>query len=152
MITNKLLFKKELIEKYLQSLHSSAESARIEMQEHQNQANEYGPPKDRYDSFRSKLLRMRDMFAAQYQKIIDEINIVEKTNTNEISERPGLGSVLILNQGIFFIAPGGGKIKSSEGDVFVITPQSPLFQALKDLKIGESFIFNSKQNTINNLF
>jgi len=49
------------------------ENAKAAMDDAQKVANEYGQPKDRYDSFRTQLLRKRDLFAQQYEKAIKEM-------------------------------------------------------------------------------
>ena len=46
--------------------------------EAQQSANEYGPPKDRYDSFRMQLLRKKDMFSQQLEKALNELYALDK--------------------------------------------------------------------------
>lgn len=46
------------------------------MDEAQQQSNDYGQNKDRYDSFRTKILRQRDMYAKQYQVLADQFVLI----------------------------------------------------------------------------
>ena len=58
-----------------------------EMDEHQQMANDYGPPKDRYDAFRSQMLRRRDIFAEQMQKANEELIVLDKIKSDDYTWR-----------------------------------------------------------------
>jgi len=49
-----------------------------EIAEAQKQANDYGQPKDRYDAFRTKLMRQIELYAKQLDKANIVINTLQK--------------------------------------------------------------------------
>ena len=54
-----------------------------EIDEAQKQANEYGQPKDRYDAFRTKLMRQIELYAKQLDKAKIVINTLQKINVEK---------------------------------------------------------------------
>ena len=79
--------KKKVYDKCVEKQKEILENAKAAMDDAQKAANEYGPPRDRYDSFRAQLLRKRDLHAEQYEKAIKEmdflLNIKPENQNNE---------------------------------------------------------------------
>ncbi len=76
--------------------------------------------------------------AQQQQKILSQINWQETfINVN-------LGSLVMTNQGTFFVAVGIGQLKLDEQKYFVISPQSPIGALLMHKKVGDAFVFMQK--------
>lgn len=148
----KLEIKKQLIHRCKEILEQNASNAKIAMDEHQQMANEYGPPKDRYDSFRMQMLRKRDMFAVQYQKFVDEILLLEKIDLTKTYKKAEFGSVIITNKQKMFVFSGLGKIKFENQDFFIISTQVPIFNAIKGYKIGDKYTYNNINAEILDLF
>ena len=95
MIKHELKYK--LVETGVQLLKERAENAKKAMEELQQSANDYGLPKDRYDSFRAQVLRKRDLFAEQFQKALEEMDIMQKIDAKKISEKVEFGSIIITD-------------------------------------------------------
>ncbi|HBS87243.1 MAG: hypothetical protein A2W91_03415 [Bacteroidetes bacterium GWF2_38_335] len=129
----------------LENRKSIAENAKSAMDDIQQQANEYGPPKDRYDSFRAQLLRKRDLFAEQYQNALNDIDVLKKIKPESVSLKVEFGSLFRTGKQWMFIAIGIGKITIDKIDIFVISPAVPVFKAMDGKKAGEYYIFNGKQ-------
>lgn len=143
-----LINKKELIEFCILNRQSIAENAKMEMNEFQQQANEYGSPKDRYDSFRAQLLRKRDLFAEQYQKVLDEIALLNRINCHAKSLKAEFGAIIITDNQNLFVATGIGKIVFQDLTFFIISTHVPVFKAVDGLKEGDSFEVNGKKFVI----
>lgn len=60
----------------------------------------------------------------------------------------GAGSLILTDQGNFFIAIAVGKLQIEDDSFFVISPVSPLGNALMNRKKGEEFLFNNKNYRI----
>lgn len=120
----------------------------LEMEEAQKSANEYGAPKDRYDSYRTQLLRKRDMFAQQIVKLDQQIEVLEKVKPGKISEKVEFGSVVITDKQKLFVSTGLGKIEVGGEQYFVISPQVPVYRAMEGLKKNESFVVNGIRSQI----
>ena len=128
------------------------DSAKTAMNEAQHALNEYGPNKDRYDSFRDQLRSRRDMFAGQYQKALSDLNVIEKINCQELKDKVEFGAIIISDISRFIVAISSGKIEVDGNIYYAISPAVPLYKAMEGLKAGESFEFNGKRQTIKELF
>lgn len=124
------------------------DNALSSMDEAQKAANEYGPPKDRYDSFRTQLLRKRDMYAEQYEKALKDLDYLQKINPELSNSRVNINTLVITDKQPFYITIGLGKIEMDGTTYFVISPVAPIYQALKDKKAGDTVIFNGQKITI----
>ncbi|HBF88103.1 MAG TPA: hypothetical protein DDX39_05625 [Bacteroidales bacterium] len=149
---DKIQFKKDLIQKCKLLITKNSEIARAAMQEHQQLANDYGQPKDRYDSFRTQMLRKRDMFAIQYQKALDELALYEKIDAEKIHTNVSFGCVVITDKQKLFVATSLGKITIENRDFYAISAAVPIFEKMKGLKVGSLFSFNGQNFTITELF
>lgn len=58
------------------------------------------------------------------------------------------GSIIVTNQGTFFIAISLGKLQVNDENIIVISAQSPLAQSFAGRKQGDSFELNSHQYTV----
>ena len=144
--------KNALIERCKQHQLSTIENLKREMDEHQQMANDYGPPRDRYDAFRSQMLRRRDIFAEQLQKANTELLILNSLDATKINKIVELGSVIITDKQRMFVSISLGKI-DIEGETYIcISPAVPVFKALAGLKKGETTSFNNQNIQITNVF
>lgn len=139
-----LEIKKQLLEACIVHQKEVADNAKREMKEIQQQANEYGPPKDRYDAFRTQLLRKRDLHAEQYQKALDELSTLKIIDTKTILDKVQFGAFVKTNLHELFIAIGIGKINLDSKTYFVISPHVPIFKAIEGKQIGDKVVFNGK--------
>ncbi|MEI8204794.1 MAG: hypothetical protein WCH34_17375 [Bacteroidota bacterium] len=122
------------------------------MDDAQQSANEYGLPKDRYDSFRAQILRKKDMFGQQLIRMLDERNMLDKINIKKSLNTVEFGAVVKTNHQTLFIAIGLGKIHFEEEDIFVISPSVPLYKAIIGKKQGEKYSFNNIENSLIEIF
>ncbi len=148
----KISFKRKLVELCKTHLNETAENTRIAMAEAQSSANEYGQPKDRYDSYRAQVLRKRDMFAGQLQQTMEQIICVDQIRMDKLHEKVKFGSVVFTNMQNIFIATGMGKLKFEEREIFVISPHVPIFEALKGKAGGDVVDFRGNKIKIKEVF
>ena len=144
--------KQKLIKLCKESQLRMVESAKSAMNEAQGALSEYGPNKDRYDSFRDQLIGRRDMFATQYQKALSDLNVLERINCSELKEKVEFGAIIVSDTSKFLIAISSGKIEHNGDIYYAISPAVPLYKVMEGLKAGDSFEFNGKRQTINELF
>ena len=143
--------KVNIYHKCLEKQKEILENSKAAMDEAQRAANEYGAPKDRYDSFRTQLLRKRDLYAEQYEKALKEFGYLTKINPENQQKIVEVNALVITNKQKLYISIGLGKIETSEGDFFVVSPLAPIFQSLKGKKIGESIVFNGQKIEIKDI-
>lgn len=152
MREDNLHIKEKLITHCLETQQKCVDSAKSAMNEAQLALNEYGANKDRYDSFREQLIGRRDMFTAQYQKALADMNVLERINPKNSKETVEFGAIVISDISKFIIAISAGKIELDGSIYYAISPAVPLYKAMEGLKTGESFEFNGKKQTIKELY
>ena len=150
--TEKIGFKRRLVEQCEAHLGASAKNTRIAMDEAQSSANEYGQPKDRYDSYRIQLLRKRDMFAGQFQKTVEQIECLGKIGVEQLHDIVEFGSVVLTDKQNMFIATGIGKLKFENTDFFIISPNVPVYEAIKGKVKGDVVDFRGSKIKIEEVF
>jgi hypothetical protein len=144
--------KNRLLQECQQVQKKIVDSGKAAMDEVQQALNEYGPNKDRYDSFRDQLISKRDMFSTQYQKAHSEFAVLQKVNPNNINKIVEFGAVIITDSCRFFISISAGKIVIDGQIYYAISPMVPLFKVMEGKKKGDSFEFNGKKQIIQDLF
>jgi len=127
------------------------ENSKSAMDDAQKAANEYGPPKDRYDSFRTQLLRKRDLYAEQYEKALKEYRHLEILNPEIKNNTVDVNTLVITNIQKFYVSIGLGKIDLPDGIFFVVSPLAPIFQSLRGKKKGESITFKGQHIEVVNV-
>jgi hypothetical protein len=118
----------------------------------QNGANEYGQPKDRYDSYKAQLYRKRDMFAQQLQKAIEQMEILHKIDPKDTRTEVGFGSIVITDKQKLIVAIGLGKLNVEGDDYFCISPLVPIYDAIKGKKANDTCEFRGNEIVIKEVF
>ena len=129
-----------------------AATAKAEMDAAQQQANDYGPNKDRYDSFRTKILRSRDMFAKQYSNAVESIRHLQELADSQPQDTVDYSSIVVTDKQRIFISVGMGKFISGGDTYFGISAQVPIFQVIKGKKKGDEFVFNGVRQKVLEVF
>lgn len=140
--------KKKLLKRCIDEVDERAESLKTVMDEAQQSANDYGQPKDRYDSYRTQLLRKRDMFGQQLQKLLEQKNTLEKVDPDKSCDTVEFGALVITNTQKLFICIGLGKVDLAGEDYYVVSPVVPFYKAMEGKKASEEFEFRAKKFTI----
>jgi hypothetical protein len=152
MREDNLHIKEKLITRCRETQQKCVDSAKSAMNEAQLALNEYGANKDRYDSFRDQLMGRRDMFAAQYQKALTDMNVLERINPKNSKETVEFGAIVISDTSKLIIAISAGKIELDGTIFYAISPAVPLYKAMEGLRAGDSYEFNGKKQTIKELY
>lgn len=143
-----IYIKNKLYHKCIEKQKDIVDSAFIAMEEAQKAANEYGPPKDRYDSFRTQLLRKRDLYAEQYEKALKELDYIQKLNPEKKNNLITVNTLVITDKQKLYISIGLGKVEIDEGLYYAISPMAPIFQVLRNKTTGDIIVFNGQKITI----
>ena len=73
------------------------------MEDAQQSANDYGAPRDRYDSFRAQMMRKRDMLAQQLAVVKEDIRILRQMKPGVVSAKVEHGALVKLNSQTLYI-------------------------------------------------
>jgi len=122
-----------------------------EIAEAQKQANDYGQPKDRYDAFRTKLMRQIELYAKQLDKANIVINTLQKIDIEKELKKVEFGALIITNKQKLFVSAGLGKVNLDGEIYYAISPQVPIFVALKEKRKGDKVIFNGMKLIISDI-
>ncbi|HNW99321.1 MAG TPA: hypothetical protein PKK00_13005 [Bacteroidales bacterium] len=149
---DKLKIKVQLLDECKKQQQKVLDNLRNTMSEAQQSANEYGQPKDRYDSYRMQLLRRKDMYGQMLAKALGEYHALEKIEIDNVNDKVGFGSVVITSEQKLFISIGLGKINFNKDIFYAISVNVPLCKVLSGKMKNDVFEFNGKKITILDIF
>ena len=107
---------------------------------------------DRYDSYRTKMMRSRDMYAKQYSNAQTGIRYLQdllKLPPFDVVEH---GACVVTDRQKFLLSIGAGKFSNGNEVWFAISAQTPIYMALKCKRVGDSIVFNGQTQTIHEIF
>lgn len=114
----------------------------------EQEAADYGAPKDRYDGFRNQQARKREMLGKQLALTENNLRVLAQPFLKQAQQQAMPGALVVTDQRIFFIAAGLGVVGFEGGEVAVISAQVPVFAAMRGKKTGEVFSFGGVSHTI----
>ena len=136
----------------IQQQEHIANVAKQEMDSAQQQSNDYGANVDRYDSYRTKMLRSRDMYAKQYSNALAGIRCLQDLLKLPPFDTVEHGAVVITDRQKFFLSIGAGKFMVGHDVYFAISAQTPIYLAVKGRQVSDTFIINGQSQTIKEIF
>lgn len=126
--------------------------AKQEMDSAQQQSNDYGANVDRYDSYRTKMMRSRDMYAKQYSNALAGIRCLQDLLKLPPFDTVEHGAVVVTDRQNFLLSIGAGKFMVGNQVFFAISAQTPIYMAVKGHTVGDTFIINGQSQTIKEIF
>lgn len=151
-MSTKLEIKAALIKACIEIKEQSALNTQDAMNEAQESANDYGQPKDRYDSYRAQLMRKRDMLAQQLAQLQEDLRYLNQIKPSVICSEPVPGAVVVLHDQKLFISLGIGKVVINNDEYIAVSPVVPLIQAIRNAGKNSSFSFRNKEIRIIEIF
>ena len=149
---DKLAYKRKLIEKCLEQQDQNVLNAKSAMDDIQESAIDYGQPQEHYDSYKSQLLRKRDVFAKQYEQAKTERKLLERIDIEKVCNSVGFGAVVVTDDQKFIICISLGKITFNNETIYGISLKVPLYKVMEGLEKSSSFEFNEKKYQIKDIF
>ena len=136
----------------IQQQEHIATIAKQEMDSAQQQSNDYGANVDRYDSYRTKMMRSRDMYARQYSNALAGIRALQELQKLAPFDTVEHGACVVTDRQRFFLSIGGGKFTVGNEVWFAISAQTPIYMAVKGCKVGDAFVINGQTQTLKEIF
>lgn len=143
--------KEKLVEKCITQQTNVVEKLREEINEAQRQSNEYGQPKDRYDAYKTKLMRQIELFSGQLEKASTVLNTLNKIPLDHEIDKVEFGALIVTSKQKIFVSAGLGKIEHDGETWFAISPNVPIYKALHGKKVGDTVSFNGMEITIKSI-
>ena len=97
---------------------------------------------DKYETGRAMGHLEKDMYARQQAENMEELDRLQKVNTDMIYTKAQTGAFVQCPGQSFFIAAGLGKQLINNKHIFFLSPFTPLAKILLSKKAGDSFLFN----------
>lgn len=144
--------KEKLLNKCIEQQMEVIRQLEQEINDAQKQANDYGQPKDRYDAFRTKLMRQIELFAIQLDKAKIVLNTLHKIPLDQEINSVEFGAIVINNKQNLFISAGLGKIEIDGKEFYAVSAQVPIFHALRGKQKGDEVVFNGKSLLVKDIF
>ena len=126
--------------------------AKQEMDSAQQQSNDYGANVDRYDAYRTKLMRSRDMYARQYSNAQAGIRYLQDLLKLPPFDSVEHGACVVTDRQKFLLSIGAGKFMNGNEVWFAISAQTPIYAALKGKRVGDGLVFNGQSQIIKEIF
>jgi len=144
----KLELRKQIIDTCIKSLEQSAQIIRATIDEIIKTASEYEGDHDMFDPFKDDMMKKKEVQIQQLEKYLDDIKLMSKVDPQKIHDKVEFGSIVITDKQKMFVAVPLGKITIDKESYFAISTQVPVYKAMQDLKVGDTFSINNNQFTI----
>ena len=129
------------------------ENLQAELSEVKRTAEEISCPVDRVDGgYQAQLLAKAEMFGKQLQKARQILDILNRVPVDEKSEKVDFGAVVITGKQKMFVSVSMGKIDIDGETYYAISPNVPVYNAMKGKRAGETFVFNGNRFRIVDIF
>jgi hypothetical protein len=150
----KLIFKNKLKQvcKTIIELRINAAKAAIMNAQQAANSEEKSSAGDKYETSRAMSHLEKDMHARQLTENLKELATLHAIDVNTIYTVGKPGAFLQCSGASFFIAAGLGKQVIETDTIFFLSPNAPLAKVLQNKKEGDSFLFNTIQTTIKEIF
>jgi hypothetical protein len=149
---DRLKLKQKILDACFEQQAKVMGNLKVVMEEVADSAEEYGLPKDLYDSYRNQMMSKRDMFAQQLLKINEQVDILRRVDMSRTYHQARFGAVVITESQRLFVAAGIGKIMVEGEEYFVISAMVPFYSAIDGKKAGDTYEFRGKKEKILEVF
>jgi transcription elongation GreA/GreB family factor len=138
--------KKELYNQCLDYVQKCMEAAQLAINEAQKASNDdtKSSAGDKYETGREMMQQETNRNMAQLNEANKLKIILNKINPDSVSYKAETGSVVITDNGNFYIAISAGVLKVSEVTYFAVSPASPIGSRLMGQREGDEFKLNDK--------
>lgn len=149
---DRLKLKQKVLDACFEQQDKVMRNLKVVMEEVADSAEEYGLPKDLYDSYRNQMMSKREMFAQQLQKIQEQVEILRRVDMTRTYKSVRFGAIVITESQRLFIAAGIGKVVVDGDEYFVISAMVPFYSAIDGKKAGDTFEFRGKKEKVLEVF
>jgi hypothetical protein len=152
--TEKILYKKTLLQKCVGIINERIEISLKAMENAQSSANleDKSSAGDKYETSRAMNHLEKDMYAGQVETNRVELARLSNIDCSRIYNTPVAGSIVQCANIYFFIAAGLGKINFDGKEIYLLSPLAPLAKSLAGNKKGMLVKFNKNDFRITDIF
>lgn len=142
--------KKELHQACLAELQTRIDRIRLAVEEIQAAANEETKSSagDKFETGRAMMQQEKDKMAHQLAINVSWKNQLNLLNPAETQELVAIGSLVITQEGKYYLSIPLGKLKLAGQTYFAISLASPIGKALLNKKAGDEIVFQQRKISI----
>jgi hypothetical protein len=142
--------KKELYELCVSYVRKSMDAAELGIKEAQKASNEdtKSSAGDKYETGRAMMQQETNRNLAQLNEANKLMVALNRISTGGTSAKAETGSVIITNNGNFYLAISAGSLSVNGQPYFAVSPGSPIGMMLMGKQAGDSFTLNGKSYAI----
>lgn len=146
--------KPELHQHCLNLLDEKINSLKTLIQEAQQSASEdtKSSAGDKFETGREMLKQEINKHNTQLAKTTEMRQQLQALHPEQVSEKIALGSLVLTNEGYYYLSVSLGKIEIEKTGYFLLTLASPLGKALLHREKGEEVLFMARKIVIKEVF
>lgn len=103
---------------------------------------------DKHEVGRAMVQQELDKLEEQHAKLIDLQHELSRVPLERTFDQVAFGSLVVTDQGTYFVAIGWGRVEFDGGTSFAISLASPIGQALCGKRVGEHVDLNGRKFSI----
>ena len=148
-----LIDKNELLKSCHQIIDNKIDLANHTMELAEESAHEESKSSvgDKYETGRAMAQQEKDKASIQLAELQKLKRILTSLSAEDSCDVVEPGAFVRTNMGDFFVATSVGEVKLKQGKVFVISPISPLIQAMLGKKKGDEVELNGRKFQIQDI-
>jgi transcription elongation GreA/GreB family factor len=138
--------KKELYDQCVSYVRKRMDAAELGIKEAQKASNEdtKSSAGDKYETGRAMMQQETNRNLAQLNEANKLMVALNRIGTTSTSKKAETGSVIITNNGDFYLAISAGTLSVNGKTYFAVSPASPIGVILAGKTAGDSFTLNNK--------
>jgi transcription elongation GreA/GreB family factor len=142
--------KKLLIKACIEHVTSRITSTTGAIADLQQAANEESKSSmgDKYETGRAMAQLEIEKLSSQLADAKSQLQILQTINTDDRPNKATHGSIVVTNQGNFFVSVSAGQIKVKDISYYCVSSASPIGLALFNKMVGDEFRLNNRDYTI----
>lgn len=106
---------------------------------------------DKYETGRAMMQQEKDRNTTQLNEANKLMVALNRISTGGTSDKAESGSVVVTNNGRFYLAISAGNLLVEGESYFAISPGSPIGMKMMGSKVGQAFSLNGKTYTIEDI-
>lgn len=150
----KLALKKEILAAGVKAQQSIIHDFTERISELKRTGQQYAD--EQHDSGAQSMAQETDeqisLLSEQLQMLLDEMEKLERIETESLHDVVHLGSVVVTDKFKFFVSVSIERFKCGGEDYFGVSTLAPIYKAMEGKKVGESFEVNDNRFLIKDLF
>lgn len=103
---------------------------------------------DKHETGRAMIQLEREKLGQQLAEVEKTQQLLFKVPKNRDAKTVGLGSLVITDSSIYYLAISAGEYKNTQASVYCISSATPIGKLVFGKSVGDTFLFNGKSSIL----